>query len=1609
MQHTKRYAASAVMNILKFIKKKAVLVLLLIFATVFCFVWKPDAAYATPADGATVQYSGTLGTCTWEIYTDGTMVIRPTNGDEGTLTSMTSTDDVPWYYNYGDRNAIRKVEFQGTVHAGSGVSCMFYNCQYLKSVDFTGFDTSLTVNMSRMFELCKYLESLNLSSLDTTNVTRMDYMFKDCRNISSLDVSGFDTGNVTDMQHMFEACNNLTDLDVSGFDTKNVTTMASMFWGCNKLQSLDVSNFDTSNVTNMERMFCSCGNLTSLDVSSFDTGNVTNMVKMFDSCRSLTSLDLSRFDTSNVTNMQFLLSNCRNLANLNLNGFDTSNVQNMQKMFYMCNNLTSLDISSFNTSNVTDMSSMFAGCNNITSLDVSSFDTSNVTNMNSMFYNCYNITDLNVSSFDTSNVTDMGLMFRECNSLTSLDVSNFDTSNVTAMQGMFQGCSSFTSLDVSGFDTSKATSMAGMFESCSGLTSLDVSNFDTSNVIGLSNMFCNCSGLTYLDLSNFNTDNVTIMTNMFSGCSSLESLNISNFNTGNVELLFLRRFFSECSKLKKIEIGETFRFKGKNITVTDYQALFPTPSCTGYTGKWIHEDETVGPFTAEEIRDNYDANAALWAGKWIWEINDDSAEIYFDPNGGVSSAPSVVAQETPADITFPEENKVFQKNYALTGWSTSQDGSGVLYAPGSSVAVPVTMGKITRFYAQWRLDTRVPYTVKHFQMNLNLETYSLTETEAMKSETYYDDTTVPFAEVVTPEVKQYEGFTAPEPQSVSIAADGSTVIEYYYERNQYTITFDGNGADEGAIADINTAYGIPNVLPVTGFSKNSAILQSWCTTPDGTGTRYALGQTVMLPLNNGETLTLYAQWFDSGLAENSGSENGEILVYAKAGEQVIIPGLPAGTTYTIEEVDIPNGWNIASENGPSGNIAPNTVTSETFENAYSARGTAAIVAHKTLREGTLNSGMFTFELRDSENNIIDIATNGNVDTEQWLYNENGEESSNPWIGTAPVHFADLEIPAAGIYTYTITEQATDPENYVYDTHEETVTVTAVDAGGGALATTVEYDGDGALFENEAVHKPGNVLSVKKTGVNATEESANQEFRFTLDVSDADGNQLNGPFQMYVEHPLKTTTVYSHTDNVDDQGVQHGDVQSSVDKVDIVTIPGVSSIHVTVTYSNVRGYFRIWAGAHEEVYQNISNAEFNNSTALKSYSYVNGKDHELLYDEFDVPGDSITIKHNTYAYPPSSSSYSATTDYGYYITVSSTTKTDETPTEIGSGDEFTLKTGECVYIDGIPQNAVYKITEADAAGWELARSENANGTMQSADIQTEFRNVYSTYGSAQIQATKDFGNHEIYPDTFRFELQDAEGNAIQQVYAEPDGSITFAPLDYENMDDGKTYTYYVVEIPDENTDIIYDESRKEINVTVHDNGDGTMTTDISYDPAGMTFVNDVKVRLLIDLHVTGNLANREKYFPITLVFTNQDGSPCTEGITLETECSSWKETTPGTYTFSEKHGDSVTMIIPNGVNYHVEENPYNYTSTVRVNDGETTIRPTTPARDDDDTAEPESGLWEIHFVNTLQAPIPTDPIHIPWGGMIAGLLAMLGVAGYFYYRRKRPDAATSKKI
>lgn len=93
----------------------------------------------------------------------------------------------------------------------------------------------------------------------------------------------------------------------------------------------------------------------------------------------------------------------------------------------------------------------------------------------------------------------------------------------------------------------------------------------------------------------------------------------------------------------------------------------------------------------------------------------------------------------------------------------------------------------------------VNFTVVHYQQNVNDDNYTQAETEKRTGQT--DDY------VGTSLAKKYDGFYALPYENVKIAADGSTVVEIYYDRNYYLMDFTMNGGY--GVEPIYARYGTP--------------------------------------------------------------------------------------------------------------------------------------------------------------------------------------------------------------------------------------------------------------------------------------------------------------------------------------------------------------------------------------------------------------------------------------------------------------------------------------------------------------------------------------------------------------------------------------------------------------------------------------------------------------------------------------------------------------------------------------------------------------------------------------------------------------------------------
>ena len=84
---------------------------------------------------ATQVATGTSGTTTWTLDSNGNLVVKPTSGNEGTMANLANNNtSAPWY-EY--REQIKTVKFTGTIHSGTRCRGLFNGCTNLTNANFT--------------------------------------------------------------------------------------------------------------------------------------------------------------------------------------------------------------------------------------------------------------------------------------------------------------------------------------------------------------------------------------------------------------------------------------------------------------------------------------------------------------------------------------------------------------------------------------------------------------------------------------------------------------------------------------------------------------------------------------------------------------------------------------------------------------------------------------------------------------------------------------------------------------------------------------------------------------------------------------------------------------------------------------------------------------------------------------------------------------------------------------------------------------------------------------------------------------------------------------------------------------------------------------------------------------------------------------------------------------------------------------------------------------------------------------------------------------------------------------------------------------------------------
>ena len=223
-----------------------------------------------------------------------------------------------------------------------------------------------------------------------------------------------------------------------------------------------------------------------------------------------------------------------------------------------------------------------------------------------------------------------------------------------------------------------------------------------------------------------------------------------NARFADVYFVFFTNEKGEVMVTKKGANGDTISTEGVTYPVGNEQSIIGW----NYTG---NEDD---PLISEVKLEGKDVTlkAVVKDGHWIT----------FDSQGGTYVEPAFVkgngTTTAPAAPTRP--------GYTFDHWS--QTIGGAAFAFGQQLGQELTL------YAVWTANTNTRYTVIHWLENANDNEYSYAKSETKTGTTGAQTSAA---------AKSYTGFTAQNIRQQTIAGNGSTIVDVYYKRDVYTISF----------------------------------------------------------------------------------------------------------------------------------------------------------------------------------------------------------------------------------------------------------------------------------------------------------------------------------------------------------------------------------------------------------------------------------------------------------------------------------------------------------------------------------------------------------------------------------------------------------------------------------------------------------------------------------------------------------------------------------------------------------------------------------------------------------------------------------------------------
>ncbi|MBR4024461.1 MAG: Cna B-type domain-containing protein, partial [Firmicutes bacterium] len=865
-------------------------------------------------------------------------------------------------------------------------------------------------------------------------------------------------------------------------------------------------------------------------------------------------------------------------------------------------------------------------------------------------------------------------------------------------------------------------------------------------------------------------------------------------------------------------------------------------------------------------------------------------------------------------ITYDESDAGQTYTYTIT-----EDGFGTGWTADPGKVITATV-KVTD-NGDGTLDTEVTYDPEDDTIT---NVYSAEGTAVLQATKVVDGAEWPENGSITFTLAG-EGGTLPETKAITLTAAGTATFDAItYDESDigqtytYTITEDGFGtgwtADPGKVITATvkvTDKGdgelateitydpedatITNIYDAEGEVELEAIkaIEGADWPEDATITFTLAGEGGTLPTT--KTVTL----------EEPGKATFDAITYDES-------DIGKTYTYTITEDGFGTGWTadpgkvitatvkvIDNGDGTLDTEVTYDPEDDTITNKYDAEGEVELKAIKAIEgAGWPANGSITFTLAGEggtlpETKTVTLTAPGTAEFDAITYDESD-------IGET--------------YTYTITEDGfgdgwtADPGKVI------TATVKVIDNGDGTLDTEVTYDPEDDTITNVyAAEGTAELKAIK--AIEGAGWPENGSITFTLageggtlpttkTVTLTEPGTATFGAITYDESDIGETYTYTITEDGFGTGwtANPGKVITATVKV---TDKGDGTLATEITYS-----------PENDTITNKYDAE--GEVELEAIKAISGADWpEGKSITFTLAGEGGTLpetKTETLT-APGKATFDAITydesDIGQTYTY--------TITEDGFGDGWTADPGKVI-------TATVKVTD------------NGDGTLDTEvtyDPEDDtITNIYEASGSATLKAKKLLeGRDWMESESFTFTLKDPNGTVLEEKTVTADGEVEFAAISYDESDAGKSYTYTITETGNSSANVT-PSGPVEATVTITDNGDGSLATDVTYSPEDATIINTyvptpVNAQINVNKTIDGFLEGQpDKTFEFTLY--EEDGETqvgesieiTTEGGTGSSSFAAIQYTAVGEYNYIVKE----TVEVVPGYTYSTIEYPVVVTVT-----------------------------------------------------------------------------------